>query len=259
MIPVKKLKVYRFLDEQIALRMFDNAASCGTPQEPGDISQLGFEFFKYFGIQRGDTYLIKAEGDSMYPRIWDGDMLVVDSSREPQNGNTVVALIDGDKVVIKKYKHDKRRHVIQLSPLNENYHVIEEKDTSPRIEIQGVVMVNMGDNYNPRRLKKYMWAGDDLNIKGKETGGNDGFARFILKDKDTTLAKLHKFIDGKKGKQLALVIKAAIEAGLISLPEFPAMEQEFGNLGSRQAYSRYFNSNMISKEEIEAVKKALEG
>ena len=61
------------------------------------------------------------------------------------------------------------------------------------------------------------------------------------------------------GKQLALVIKAAIEAGLISLPEFPAMEQEFGNLGSRQAYSRYFNSNMISKEEIEAVKKALEG
>ena len=74
-----------------------------------------------------------------------------------------------------------------------------------------------------------------------------------------TLAKLHKLIDGKQGKYVALVIKCAAEQGLITQMDYKTVTGEFGDIGSRENYNHYFRGYQFDPIEIEAVKKALEG
>ena len=71
------------------------------------------------------------------------------------------------------------------------------------------------------------------------------------------LRKLHSFIDGRKGRQVALVVRYAVEEGYMMMPTFAAMQREFGAIGSRQGYQRYLNSQKFSDSELAAVKKFL--
>ena len=56
------------------------------------------------------------------------------------------------------------------------------------------------------------------------------------------LRKLHSLIYGRKGRQVALVVRYAVEDGYMMMPTFAAMQREFGAIGSRQGYQHYLNS-----------------
>ena len=43
---------------------------------------------------KGNRYVIRITGDSMQPRIEDGDLILVDYSKEPRPGDSVVAIIN---------------------------------------------------------------------------------------------------------------------------------------------------------------------
>lgn len=62
-----------------------------------------------------EMYLVKARGDSMLPRISNGDLVFVRQTDNAQNGDTVVCVNDGE-ALIKKYQKDKKQVV--LSSLN---------------------------------------------------------------------------------------------------------------------------------------------
>jgi len=53
-------------------------------------------------LAKENLYVIRVKGDSMAPRIGDGDLILVDWAKEPCRGNTVVAAINGGAVT-KKY------------------------------------------------------------------------------------------------------------------------------------------------------------
>jgi repressor LexA len=86
---------------------------------------------------RGRTFALRVRGDSMIDEnIQDGDIIVVASQKTADNGQVVVALIDGNYATVKKFYRDP--DFIRLEPANPQFKPIFIK-TPERIQIQGVV------------------------------------------------------------------------------------------------------------------------
>ena len=67
---------------------------------------------------RGDTYVLKVQGNSMIDEhIRDGDYVVVDPRDSADNGETVVALLNGSEATLKKFYREKGGR-IRLQPAN---------------------------------------------------------------------------------------------------------------------------------------------
>ncbi len=86
---------------------------------------------------RGRTFALRVRGDSMIDEnIEDGDVLIVASQQTAENGQVVVALIDGNYATVKKFYREPE--FIRLEPANPQFKPIFIK-TPDRIQIQGVV------------------------------------------------------------------------------------------------------------------------
>lgn len=87
-----------------------------------------------------DYFALKVHGDSMSPVLVEGDIVIVKKQNDFENGDIVVAIINGDEATIKKGK--KNETSILLQPFNPSYEPLiftnEEMKTIP-IEIIGVV------------------------------------------------------------------------------------------------------------------------
>lgn len=85
----------------------------------------------------GRTFALRVRGDSMIDEnIQDGDIIIVASQTTAENGQVVVALIDGNYATVKKFYREP--DFIRLEPANPQFKPIFIK-TSERIQIQGVV------------------------------------------------------------------------------------------------------------------------
>lgn len=73
-----------------------------------------------FGISRRDIpegFCLRVRGDSMEPEFAEGDVILVDPLKQPENGQYVVAkLLDSNEATFKKYIYDAGE--ISLHPLN---------------------------------------------------------------------------------------------------------------------------------------------
>src|SRR5829696_119419 len=86
---------------------------------------------------RGRTFALRVRGDSMIEEnIQDGDIIIVASQKTAENGQMVVALIDGNYATVKKFYREPE--FIRLEPANPQFKPIFIK-TPERIQIQGVV------------------------------------------------------------------------------------------------------------------------
>lgn len=87
-------------------------------------------------LAKGNRYVIRVRSDSMEPRIEDGDLILVDYSKEPRPGNTVIALVNG-AAVVKKFM--RQMDCVILRSANPIYQDIEVKETD-QFQIAGVVL-----------------------------------------------------------------------------------------------------------------------
>ena len=86
---------------------------------------------------RNRTFALRVRGDSMIDEnIQDGDIIIVASQKTAENGQVVVALIDGNYATVKKFYREPE--FIRLEPANPQFKPIFIK-TPERIQIQGVV------------------------------------------------------------------------------------------------------------------------
>jgi repressor LexA len=68
-----------------------------------------------------NTLIIRVEGDSMYPKIEDGDSIQVLRQDFAENGQVAVLLIDGEDAVVKQFFHDPDAKTVTLHSLNPDY------------------------------------------------------------------------------------------------------------------------------------------
>ena len=92
---------------------------------------------EYFLPRRSRYFVLRVKGESMIDEhIQDGDYVVVESRETADPGETVVALIDGETVTLKKYYSEGTQ--VRLQPANETLAPILLDGA--RVKIQGVVV-----------------------------------------------------------------------------------------------------------------------
>jgi repressor LexA len=86
---------------------------------------------------RKDSYALRVRGDSMIDdNIQDGDVIIVEKRASAENGQSVVAMINGETVTLKKFYIEKDG--IRLQPANQTLQPIYLKNED--IQILGIVM-----------------------------------------------------------------------------------------------------------------------
>lgn len=85
-------------------------------------------------IGGGDHYALEVDGDSMIKAgINDGDTVIIKKTEQANDGDIVVALVDGEEVTLKRLKRSKGQVI--LVPENDDY---SEQVYSPeQVQIQG--------------------------------------------------------------------------------------------------------------------------
>lgn len=69
---------------------------------------------------RGEYFALKIKGDSMSPRIMDGDVVIVRQQPDVESGEVAIVKIDGDEATCKRVL--KQDNGITLVPFNPAYH-----------------------------------------------------------------------------------------------------------------------------------------
>ncbi|MGI5873136.1 MAG: LexA family protein [Bacillota bacterium] len=80
---------------------------------------LDYEEIPLDWTKHGDYFALRISGDSMIPVICDGDTVIVKKTSEVQNGDTVIAMVNGYDSTCKKFKRTEEG--IMLIPNNESY------------------------------------------------------------------------------------------------------------------------------------------
>ena len=91
-------------------------------------------------VRRENSYVLRVKGDSMIDDgILDGDFIVVEERASPENGETIVALVNGDATV-KRFFREKSGKV-RLQPANQQMApiVVKEREFSSRGRVVAVL------------------------------------------------------------------------------------------------------------------------
>ena len=71
---------------------------------------------------KGDYFGLVIRGDSMQPRMLDGDVIIIRQQEDVDNGDVAVVLVNGNDATVKKIK--KTELGIQLIPYNPAFDII---------------------------------------------------------------------------------------------------------------------------------------
>lgn len=92
---------------ELELRFIDSGISAGFPSPADDFIELTIDLNKFLVKHKDTTYFARVKGHSMKNAgIYDGDLLVIDKSLDPQDGKIAICQIDG-KFTVKRIKIEK--------------------------------------------------------------------------------------------------------------------------------------------------------
>ena len=80
---------------------------------------LDYEDISNITKDPSDYFALKIKGSSMEPRLCAGDVVIVKKQASAQDGDIVIALVNGDEATVKKFK--KRPEGVMLIPLNPQF------------------------------------------------------------------------------------------------------------------------------------------
>ena len=122
---------------ELRLPFYDAAIPAGFPSPANDYLEESINLNEEFIRHPLSTFLISTEGDSMIEAfIPHRSILLVDRSIKPQNGDIVVAVLNGEFTVKYLERTSKR---CRLVPANEKFEPIEVTEEM-QMQIWGVVI-----------------------------------------------------------------------------------------------------------------------
>ncbi|UCC82949.1 MAG: transcriptional repressor LexA [Gemmatimonadota bacterium] len=87
---------------------------------------------------KGPHYVLRVRGDSMIDdQIRDGDCVVVDGREAAENGEMVIALVDGESATVKRYYRESDGR-IRLQPANQHHAPLYYAEDE--VQVRGVVV-----------------------------------------------------------------------------------------------------------------------
>jgi DNA polymerase V len=101
------------------LPLFLVSVSVGFPSPADDYLEGKLDLNEHLVRNPTATFFVRVTGDSMEGAgMYSGDILVVDRSLDPKDGNVIIAVIDGE-LTVKRLSN--KNGVISLVPENPNY------------------------------------------------------------------------------------------------------------------------------------------
>jgi repressor LexA len=86
----------------------------------------------------GNVFALRVKGESMIEDgIMSGDYIIVESTKTAKNGDIVVALVDNDKVTLKRFYREKDR--IRLQPANSTMRPLYFAQVAIQGKVKGVI------------------------------------------------------------------------------------------------------------------------
>ncbi len=122
------------LSRQVVLPLLGYIAAGQPVETVTDVEEISVpESF----LTRRKNYVLRVRGDSMIDEhIQDGDYVVIEQREEARNGETVIALIDGESSTLKKFYREGNK--IRLQPANPDLAPLYVDEA--QLQIQGVVV-----------------------------------------------------------------------------------------------------------------------
>lgn len=128
----------------LPLPLFIHSVPAGFPSPADDYLERSLDLSTYLIKHPAASYLARAKGNSMEGcGIYDGDLLIVDRSLEPQHGQIVIAALDGQLTC--KILDKNRRCLVSA---NKQYAPIAIGEFSDLI-IEGVVVHSVRHHVQP--------------------------------------------------------------------------------------------------------------
>ena len=113
------------LSKELALAFADGGIRAGFPSPAQDYMGDSIDLNRELVRHPATTFYARAVGESMKGcGIDDGDLLVIDQSIEPHDGDIVVAFVDGE-FTLKKVKLEPGGDCLWLMPANDDYSPIK--------------------------------------------------------------------------------------------------------------------------------------
>lgn len=111
------LEKYVLENEPVSIKVLGRVAA-GVPIEAVE-DIIGEETISKKMAENGDYFGLRISGDSMEPRMFSGDVVIVRQQSDVESGQTAIVMVNGDEATCKKIeKHD---NGIMLVPLNKKY------------------------------------------------------------------------------------------------------------------------------------------
>ena len=108
-------------DEEGLMLEFAEAIHAGFPSPAADHAGERIDLVHELNPHPETTFYARVSGDSMCDAgLLDGDIIVIDKSLEPHNGDFIIAAIDGE-FTLKEFQMDEKNHCAWLVPHNNNY------------------------------------------------------------------------------------------------------------------------------------------
>ena len=116
--------------------LFEQRISAGFPSPSDDFKETRISLDRELVKNKEATFYARVSGDSMVGAgLDDGDLLVIDRSKNPENGKIAICLVDRE-FTVKRIKKEKNK--LYLMPENKKYNSIELKEENELI-IWGIV------------------------------------------------------------------------------------------------------------------------
>jgi DNA polymerase V len=134
----------------LKIPMVEGGIAAGFPSPAQDYIDLKIDLNKELIANPSSTFYGRVKGASMKDAgIEDGDILVIDKSLEPRDGDTAVCFIDGE-FTLKYIKME--TDAVYLIPANSNFKPIKVTEDN-NFCIWGVVTYSIKSHKNPRSKK----------------------------------------------------------------------------------------------------------
>ena len=137
-IPVSMVeRIEAFIERKgLQCRLYNEQIQAGFPSPAEDSPFEVLDLAEYLIPNPASTFLVRVTGDSMRDAgIFPGDVLIVDRSVEPSNGDVVVAAVDGDFTVKRLFQ---TLNSVELRPENKQFPLIRVEGETELV-VWGVV------------------------------------------------------------------------------------------------------------------------
>ena len=123
-------------ENSIGQWLIEQGISAGFPSPADDFKEVRISLDKELVKNSESTFYARVSGDSMIGAgLDDGDLLIIDRSKNPENGKIAVCFIDGE-FTVKRIRKEKDK--LYLIPENKKYQITEVNDENELI-VWGVV------------------------------------------------------------------------------------------------------------------------